>query len=172
MPFLDSSVITRYVPGFKTSSHVQDSTNTPACTSRESKEMFSGGIDTKGKISDDTFRVPTDAILGTWTLKAQSGATNVGTTEFQVIEAMDSGARILVNVLDSGTLEIRGENVPDLGRISLAIYTIDDEELDTFDSLVQAGVFVESWTWLDVLKPGTYLVMTELSKNGISFIVP
>ena len=29
MPFLDSSVITRYVPGFKTSSHVQDSTNTP-----------------------------------------------------------------------------------------------------------------------------------------------
>ena len=65
----------------------------------KSKEMFSGGIDTKGKISDDTFRVPTDAILGTWTLKAQSGATNVGTTEFQVIEAMDSGA-ILVNVLD------------------------------------------------------------------------
>ena len=49
---------------------------------------------------------------------------------------------------------------------------IDDEEHDTFDSLVQAGVFVESWTWLDVLKPGTYLVMTELSKNGISFIVP
>ena len=127
----------------------------------KSKEMFSGGIDTKGKISDDTFRVPTDAILGTWTLKAQSGATNVGTTEFQVIEAMDSGARILVNVLDSGTLEIRGENVPDLGRISLAIYTIDDEELDTFDSLVQAGVFVESWTWLDgSLKPGTCLVMT------------
>ena len=34
---------------------------------------------------------------------------------------------------------------------------IDDEELHTFDSLVQAGVFVESWTWLDVLKPGSYL---------------
>ena len=44
--------------------------------------MFSGGMIQSGKISDDTFRVPTDAILGTWTLKAQSGATNVGTTEF------------------------------------------------------------------------------------------
>ena len=138
----------------------------------KSKQMFSGGISTKGKISDDTFRVPTDATLGTWTLKAQSGATNVGTTEFQVIEAMDSGAKILVNVLDSGTLEIRGENIPDLGKINLVISTIDGEPLDNFDSLVQSGGFVESWKWLDVLKPGTYLVMTDLSKNGISFIVP
>ena len=45
------------------------------------------------------FRVPTDVILGTWTLKAQSGALQTWPLlEFQVIEAMDSGARILTNV--------------------------------------------------------------------------
>ena len=93
---------------------------------------------------------------------------------FQVLEHLATSKipQILVNVLDSGTLEIRGENIPDLGKINLVISTIDGEPLDNFDSLVQSGGFVESWKWLDVLKPGTYLVMTDLSKNGISFIVP
>ena len=35
----------------------------------KSKADNSEGIDPKGKISDDTFRVPTDAILGRWTAK-------------------------------------------------------------------------------------------------------
>ena len=145
----------------------------PNGTVIKTKQVFSGGSSTNGKISDDTFRIPTDATFGTWTLKAQSGATNVGVIEFKVIEAMESGAQITVTALDANTLEIRGKNILNLDIIHFVISTIDGEPLDEFNATVQSGKFTTTWKKsLEVLKPGTYLVMTELSKNGIPFIVP
>ncbi len=146
----------------------------PDGTVIKTKQVFSGDSSINGKISDDTFRIPTDATFGTWTLKAQSGATNVGVAEFKVIEAMESGAQITVTVRDNNTLEIRGKNIPNLDIIHFVISTIDGEPLgDEFNATVQSGKFTTIWEKsLGVLKPGTYLVMTELSKNGIQFIVP
>ena len=133
-----------------------------------------GKIDT---ISDNTFRVPTDAIFGTWALKAQSGDTNVGTAEFKVIEVMESGAQISVEKQIIGIepkLVISGSDIPNLSKIHIKITTLDEKIVfDDFEWPVESGKFMDIWDQnLDYLNPGTYLVVTELSETGIQFTVP
>ncbi len=143
----------------------------------KTKQVFSGGSSTNDRISDNTFRVPTDAIFGTWALKAQSGDTNVGTAEFKVIEVMESGAQISVEKQIIGIepkLVISGSDIPNLSKIHIKITTLDEKIVfDDFEWPVESGKFMDIWDQnLDYLNPGTYLVVTELSETGIQFTVP
>ena len=143
----------------------------------KTKQMFSGGSSTNDRISDNTFRIPTDATFGTWILKAQSGETNVGIAEFKVIEVMESGAQISIEKQVIGTetkLVISGSDIPNLREIHIKITTLDEKIVfDDFEWPVESGKFMDIWDQnLDYFNPGTYFVVTELSEIGIPFTVP
>ena len=66
------------------------------------KDTFS---DKNGKISESTFRIPSDADGGIWTINAKSGA-NFDTIEIEVIATITEGVQITVE---------EGINVPGVG---------------------------------------------------------
>ena len=68
------------------------------------KETFS---DKNGKISESSFRIPSDAIPGTWKINAKSGSNFVN-TEIQVLSIVQEGLVIQVG---------EGQDIPGFGKI-------------------------------------------------------
>lgn len=121
------------------------------------------------RISEDTFRIPSDAAAGTWQVSAQSGA-NLAKIDILVLEAAIEG--IVIHVTE-------GE-IPALGRVlnieiqggeqTVQIEIIDDigQTIATLEfPATSDGRYVTPWIIPRDIVPGTYTIRaTDLSDSA------
>jgi len=121
------------------------------------KDIFS---DKNGKISESTFRIPSDGKSGMWTLKAQSGS-NFDTIEIEVLATLSEGMQIVVE---------EGETYGGVGKsimikvtgaqqtVEIEIIAEDGEIIDTL-SFVASGQGEIKLPWLipKETEPGIYI---------------
>ena len=108
----------------------------PDGTEIKKRESFS---DKNGKISNNSFRIPSEAKSGTWSIKATSGS-NFDTTEFEVTAVNEEGMIVFVE---------KGDNFAGVGdsvtiRIIGAAQTVNIEIFSSEDEVVQKLSFPAS----------------------------
>ncbi|KEQ56749.1 MG2 domain protein [Marine Group I thaumarchaeote SCGC AAA799-E16] len=122
------------------------------------KDTFS---DKNGKISESSFRIPSDAEGGMWSINAKSGA-NFDTIEVEVIATATEGIQISVE---------EGEEIPGYGQ-TLQIIVIGVSQTVDIDIISEDGEVIESlafqasgegeinqpWIIPKDTEPGTYTI--------------
>ncbi|MCV0431767.1 biofilm-associated protein [Nitrosopumilus sp.] len=129
------------------------------------RETFSNK---NGKISEDSFRIPSDAIPGMWTIKAKSGS-NFDNVEIEVLATSTEGMVVLVE---------DGPNYPGVGKskniivhggqqtVSIEIIAEDDEIIDKLSFPASAqGEIKQPWIIPKDTEPGTYTIRVEDAFN-------
>lgn len=122
------------------------------------KETFSNK---EGKISEGTFRIPSDAKAGIWTINAKSGA-NFDTIEIEVISTIIEGIQIIVK---------EGINIPGVGdsmqikivgvsqTTAIEIISADGEIIDSLEFVASSGGEInQPWIIPKETEPGTYTI--------------
>ena len=122
------------------------------------KEIFS---DKDGNISESSFRIPSDAEIGTWTIHAKSGL-NFHLIEIQVIPKITD--EMLVTVVE-------GEEIGGVGKsmifrvigaeqtVEIEIIAADGEIIDTLSfSATSQGEIKQPWIIPEETAPGTYTI--------------
>ena len=122
------------------------------------KETFS---DKDGKISEGSFRIPTDAKSGIWSINAKSGS-NFDNVEIDVVTS--SGEGMVVSVVDGG-------NIPGIGdtivikvfgaesNVQIEIIAEDGEVIGELEGVItSAGVIDQLWPIPAETEPGTYTI--------------
>ena len=130
------------------------------------KETFS---DKDGKISEGTFRIPSDGKPGTWIINAKSGS-NFDNIEIEVLAVTIEG--MVVSVTE-------GENIGGIGEsINIQVFggknaveikiTDDDGELiaDLESRASSTGEVNQPWIIPKDLEPGTYTIKAEDAYNS------
>ncbi|MGB0855696.1 MAG: biofilm-associated protein [Nitrosopumilus sp.] len=129
------------------------------------KETFS---DKKGKISEGTFRIPSDAKPGTWTINAKSGS-NFYNTEIEVLAVTIEG--MVVSVTEGEKIGGIGEsvNIQVFGaRNSVVIEIIngDGEIIETLEFQASSkGEINQPWIIPKEMEHGTYTVKVKDAFN-------
>lgn len=122
------------------------------------KETFS---DKNGKISESSFRIPSDGKSGMWSITAKSGS-NFDTTEIEVISTIVDGIQITVS---------EGEDIPGYGKtlqfkvvgvsqtVNIKIIAEDGELIDelSFPASDENEVNLP-WSIPKDVEPGTYTI--------------
>ena len=122
------------------------------------KETFS---DKNGKISEDSFRIPSDAISGTWKINAKSGA-NFANIEIEVLAVVQEGMVIQVE---------EGQDIPGFGK-TINIHVFGAKQTVTIDIFAEDGEIIEElsfpasdkgeinqpWIIPSDTEPGTYTI--------------
>ncbi len=126
------------------------------------KETFT---DKNGRITEGSFRVPSDGISGAWQVKATSGS-NFDTTELDVIATVQEGMVLTIEGI---------KDVPEIGKdvvnlrvtgaqntVKILILDSESKEIDelTFQA-TDAGVIRQPWPIPRDLSPGTYTVIAS-----------
>jgi archaellum component FlaF (FlaF/FlaG flagellin family) len=93
------------------------------------KQIYS---DKNGKITDDSFRVPSEAIPGMWKINVKSGS-NFNTIEIEVTAITVEG--LVVSVEDS-------EQIPGVGKI-VTIKVLGAEQLVNIEIISDEGELIE-----------------------------
>ena len=130
------------------------------------KETFS---DKNGKISEDSFRVPSDATPGVWTINAQSGA-NFDNIEIEVLGVSIDG--MLVSVTHSPKLDGVNDfiNIHVVGASNSVEIEIIAEDEDIIESLAfpasGEGVINQPWKVPKDMEPGTYTIRASDATNS------
>ena len=122
------------------------------------KETFS---DKTGKITEESFRVPSNAKPGTWIINAKSGS-NFDNAEVKVVTSMIEGMAVVVE---------QGQNIPGLGNtitikvfgakqnVDIKIIAEDGEVIGTLDGVItKAGEIVQLWGIPPNTEPGSYTI--------------
>ncbi len=122
------------------------------------KETFSNK---DGKISEGTFRIPSDGKAGMWTINAKSGA-NFDTIEIEVISTIIEGIQITVK---------EGINIPGVGdsmqikivgvsqTTAIEIISADGEIIDSLEFVASSGGEInQPWIIPKETEPGTYTI--------------
>jgi len=130
------------------------------------KETYS---DKNGKISSGSFRIPTDGISGTWTVKAVSGS-NFDTVDFEVHAVVTEGMIVKVN---------DGKNIPGFGKtmdISVigARQTVHLEIIGENGKVIEelsfpaskSGEIKQPWIVPKDTEPGTYTIKVSDAFNS------
>ncbi|KFM16652.1 MG2 domain protein [Marine Group I thaumarchaeote SCGC RSA3] len=130
------------------------------------KETFS---DKNGKISESSFRIPSDAKGGMWSINAKSGA-NFDTIEVEVIATATEGIQISVE---------EGEEIPGYGQTLQIIVigvsqTVDIEIISEDGEVIESLAFQASgegeinqpWIIPKDAEPGTYTVSARDAFNS------
>ena len=131
------------------------------------KETFS---DKNGKISESSFRIPSNAKIGTWTINAKSGQ-NLDIIEIEVLATLSEGIQIFVE---------KGEKVPD-GRetitikvfgakqtVEIEIIAQDDEIIDTLSFVASSqGEINLPWIIPKETEPGMYTIRATDASGSI-----
>lgn len=126
--------------------------------------------DKTGKISEDSFRVPSDAEPGVWTIKAKSGA-NFDITEINVLGVVKEGMVIVVT--DAGKLDGINEfiNIHIFGAkqtVKITILSESGEEIVKLEfHSTKSGEINQPWKIPKDMVPGTY---TIIAKDGFNEI--
>ncbi len=130
------------------------------------KETFSNK---NGKISESSFRVPSDAKPGIWIIKATSGS-NFDNTEIEVLGTSIEG--LVVSVVD-------GDEIPGVGKsktikvnggqqtVTIEIFAADGEIIDelSFPASKQ-GEIKQPWIIPKDTEPGTYTIKVSDAFNS------
>lgn len=122
------------------------------------KETFS---DKNGKISESSFRIPSDAKSGTWSINAKSGS-NFDNAEINVVTS--SGEGMVVSVEDGGNIPTIGDTmiIKVFGaesNIQIEIIAEDGEVIDELEGIItSAGVIHQLWAIPAETEPGTYTI--------------
>ena len=99
----------------------------------KSKETFS---DKNGKISESTFRIPSDIIAGMWTITAKSGS-NFDSIKFEVHSVNQDGMVVQVN---------EGQDIPGYGK-TINIHVIGAQQTVTIEITTDEGDIIEKLTF-------------------------
>ena len=130
------------------------------------KETFS---DKNGKISEGTFRVPSDGKPGTWTLNAKSGS-NFDNIEIEVLAVTIEG--MVVSVTDGEFMGGIGKsiNIQVFGgknAVEIEITNEDGELIERLESRASStGEVNQPWIIPKDIEPGTYTIKTEDAFNS------
>ncbi|WP_238523168.1 biofilm-associated protein [Nitrosopumilus maritimus] len=125
------------------------------------KDTFS---DKNGKISESTFRIPSDGKGGMWSINAKSGS-NFHTIEIDVIATVTEGVQISVE---------EGINVPGVGdsmqikivgvsqTVQIEIIAADGTVIDSLEFVASSGGEInQPWIIPKDTAPGTYTIKVE-----------
>lgn len=117
--------------------------------------------DKNGKISESTFRIPSDGKSGTWSINAKSGS-NFHTIEIEVVATISEGIQIIVE---------EGEDIPGYGQtiqfkiigvsqtVTIDIIAADGETIETLSFQASAqGEINQPWIVPKDTEPGTYTI--------------
>ncbi len=122
------------------------------------KEAFS---DKDGKISEGSFRIPTDAKSGTWLINAKSGS-NLDNVEVDVVTS--SGEGMVVSVEYGGNIPTIGDTmiIKVFGaesNVQIEIVAEDGEVIGELEGIItSAGVIDQLWAIPKETEPGTYTI--------------
>ena len=122
----------------------------------KAKETFSNK---EGKILESSFRIPSDAKAGIWTINAKSGS-NFDIIEIEVLATLHEGIRITVEegetfggVGKSLTIKVTGAQQ----TVKIEIIAIDGEIIDTLSFVASnEGVIKLPWVIPRETEPGDY----------------
>ena len=129
------------------------------------KNTFS---DKNGRISDNSFKIPTDAKQGTWKIIVRSGSTS-DSVEFEVLSTIEEG--MTLSILEG--LEIDSEiktitiNVSGAQQnVTVKILTDNGEMIDSFTSLASdQGNISLPWSIPSNIESGEYTVIVSDAFN-------
>ena len=122
------------------------------------KETFS---DKNGKISESSFRIPSDAISGTWKINAKSGSNFVN-TEIEVLSIIQEGIIVQVD---------EGQEIVGYGK-TINIHVFGAKHIVTIEIIAEDGEIIEElafpasnegeinqpWIVPSDTEPGTYTI--------------
>jgi len=131
------------------------------------KETFS---DKNGKISEGSFRIPSDAISGTWKINAKSGS-NFANAEIQVLAVVQEGMVVQVG---------EGQEIPGLGK-TINIHVFGAKQTVEIKIIAEDGEIIEElsfpasdegeinqpWIIPRETEPGTYTIKITDAFNDI-----
>ncbi len=134
------------------------------------KNTFS---DSNGRISDNSFKIPSDAKQGTWKIIVRSGSVS-NSTEFQVLSTIKEGMILSIvegleidREINTITIKISGAQQ----NVQVKILTNDGEILDSFSSLASdQGNVSLPWILPNNLEPGTYTIDVVDAFNTVQLI--
>ncbi len=134
----------------------------------KSKEIFT---DKDGTISDSSFRIPSDAKIGVWKMKAVSGP-NFIETEFSVTPSQEQGMSVVVTDVEKsfqGTLvTINGFGASIKNTVVIEIMSSEGEIIDELRIFsTKDGDFGTIWIIPKETPPGTYTIKAT-SLNDIA----
>ena len=136
----------------------------------KSKEIFAIKGDKGGQISDDSFRIPSNAVPGQWKIKAVSGS-NFYDFMFEVIpDVVVTGMIVsfegITNQPVIGDL-FNFKVIGTQGSILLEIYNDSNELVAEIGPLIgSAGYIITPWAIPDDFEPGTYTVIANDAHNS------
>ncbi|MEK0339666.1 MAG: biofilm-associated protein [Nitrosopumilus sp.] len=136
----------------------------------KSKEIFAIKGDKGGQISDDSFRIPSNAVPGQWKIKAVSGS-NFYDFMFEVIpDVVVTGMIVsfegITNQPVIGDL-FNFKVIGTQGSILLEIYNDSSELVAEIGPLVgSAGYIITPWAIPDDFEPGTYTLIANDAHNS------
>ena len=123
----------------------------------KSKEIFT---DKEGTLSEGTFRIPSDAKIGVWKMKAVSGP-NFVETEFSVTPSQEQGMSVIVTNVEKsfqGTLV----TINGFGAVGTVVIEITSSEGEMMPELrfssKSSGEFSTIWSVPKDTPPGTYTI--------------
>jgi len=125
----------------------------------KSKEIFT---DKEGILSDGSFRIPSDAKIGVWKMKAISGP-NFIETEFSVTPSQEQGMSVVVTDVTKGVygklVTINGFGAEVNRTIVIEITSSEGEMIDELKfSSTKDGDFSTIWIVPKDTSPGTYTI--------------
>ena len=130
------------------------------------KETFS---DKNGKISEGSFRIPSDGMSGTWTIKAASGS-NFDTVDFEVHSLVIEG--MIVSVTEGEEIAGYGKtmNISVIGAqqtVELEIIGENNKVIETLSfPASKSGEIKQPWIIPKDTEPGTYTIKVEDAYNS------
>ena len=130
------------------------------------KESFS---DKNGKISESSFRIPSDAKPGTWTINAKSGS-NFDIAEIEVLATLQEGMQVSVE---------EGDEIPGLGKtiiikvvgakqtVEIEVIASDGEIIAELEIQASAqGEINSPWPIPKDTEPGIYTVRADDARDS------
>jgi len=131
----------------------------------KTKETFS---DKDGKISDNSFRIPSNAESGIWNIKAQSGS-NFDIIELDVLETIEEGITIDISEIE----KLDGVNDYITFTISGVAQTTEITISDSNGKIIERTEFPASgggkinqpWALPEDIVPGTYTIKVSDAKS-------
>lgn len=130
----------------------------PAGETVRTRDAFT---DEEGNISDDSFRIPSDAEIGEWTINAK-GVTSFDNEKIQVVADAADGIAVEVRENDVSTSHTQLINIHVFGakdKIRMQIIAADGSEIAPLEGVENnEGELYQPWIVPQDVVPGTYTI--------------